>query len=233
MAKAVKHSEMAKEIRKDYLLRHLDEVEKLITDWIPQINAPAPLLLLDDNWGWLSIYRPALEEIPDSKHVIRQHLHNRTLWRHHTEWERKLEATWEFVTKVRKQANDVYTQLSINQLALHRKHYVGVALTAAFNSIYTGKPIKIQYQIPGDQHGVSCGDFKIELAATLDKERLTIQKRHMDYINTIANYEGMKLLIEFWRDVEVLQNQMKIIADKVIRSKDILYPCRFCRHLWK
>ena len=48
MAKPVKHSEMAKEIKKDYLLRHLDEVEKLITDWIPQINAPAPLLLIDD-----------------------------------------------------------------------------------------------------------------------------------------------------------------------------------------
>lgn len=43
MAKAVKHSEMAKEIRKDYLLRHLDEVEKLITDWIPQISAPVSM----------------------------------------------------------------------------------------------------------------------------------------------------------------------------------------------
>ncbi|MFC1951638.1 hypothetical protein ACFLYI_01170 [Chloroflexota bacterium] len=233
MAKAVKHSEMAKEIKKDYLLRHLDEVEKLITEWIPQINAPAPFLLLDDNWGWLSVYRSTLEEIPDSKHVIRQHLRNRTLWKHHAEWERKLEATWDLITKMRKKANDVYTQLSINQSTLHREHYVGVALTAAFNSIYTGKPVKIQYQIAGDQHGVSCGDFKIEMEATTDEERLSIQKGHTNYTKTIAGYEEMKQLIVIWHDVEVLQKQMKILANKIIRAKDILYSCRFCRHLWK
>lgn len=233
MAKAVKHSEMAKEIKKEYLLRHLDEIEKSIMDWIPQISAPAPFLLLDDDWGWLSIYRPALEENPDSKHVLRQHLRNRTLWRHHAEWERKLEAIWGLITKVHKKANDVYTQLSINQPTLHREHYVGVALSTAFTSIYTRKLLKIQYQIPVDQHGVSCGDFKIELEATIDKERLSIQKGHTDYTKTITGYEEMKQLIAIWHDVEVLQEQMEIIINKVIKSKDILYPCRFCRHLWK
>ena len=233
MAKAVKHSEMAKEIKKEYLLRHLDEVEKSITDWIPQISAPAPLLLLDDDWGWLSTYRPALEENPDSKHVLKWHLRSRTLWRHHTEWERKLIATWDFITNVRKKADDVYTQLSINQPTLHREHYIGVALTAAFNSIYTGKLLKIQYQISGDQHGVSCGDFKIELEATIDEERLSIQKEHTAYTNTISNFKEMKQLIVIWHDIEVLQNHMQTIANKVIKSKDILYPCRFCRHLWK
>ncbi len=233
MAKAVKHSEMAKEIKKDYLLRHLDEVEKLITDWIPQINAPAPFLLLDDNWGWLSVYRPTLEEIPDSKHVIRQHLRNRTLWKHHAEWERRLEAIWDLITKVRKKANDFYTHLSIKQTTLHREHYIGVALTAAFNSIYTGKPLKIQYQIPTDQHGVSCGDFKIELEATIDEERSFIQKGHTEYTHTITSFEEMKQLIGIWQDVEVLQERMKIIANEAIKSKDILYTCRFCRHLWK
>jgi len=233
MAKAVKRSEMAKEIKKDYMLRHLDEVEKLITDWMPQINAPAPFLLLDDNWGWLSIYRPALEENPDSKHVLKQHLHSRTLWRQHTEWERKLEATWGLITKVRKKANDLYISLSINQTTLHREQYVGVALTAAFNSIYTGKPLKIQYKIPDDQHGVSCGDFKIEMEATIDEERLSIQKGHTDFTNTITSFVEMKQLIVIWNDVEALRNQMRTIANKVIKSKDILYPCRFCRHLWK
>jgi len=233
MAKAVKYSEMAKEIKKEYLLRHLDEVQKLITDWIPQINAPAPFLLQNDDWGWLSIYRPALEETPDSKHVLKQHLRSRTLWRHHTEWERKLIATWDFITNVRKKADDVYTQLSINQPTLHREHYIGVALTAAFNSIYTGKLLKIQYQISGDQHGVSCGDFKIELEATIDEERLSIQKEHTAYTNTISNFKEMKQLIVIWHDIEVLQNHMQTIANKVIKSKDILYPCRFCRHLWK
>jgi len=233
MAKSVKHSEMAKEIKKDYMLRHLDEVEKLITDWMPQINAPAPFLLLDDNWGWLSIYRPALEENPDSKHVLKQHLHSRTLWRQHTEWERKLEATWGLITKVRKKANDLYISLSINQTTLHREQYVGVALTAAFNSIYTGKPLKIQYKIPDDQHGVSCGDFKIEMEATIDEERLSIQKGHTDFTNTITSFVEMKQLIVIWNDVEALRNQMRTIANKVIKSKDILYPCRFCRHLWK
>ncbi len=233
MAKAVKHSEIAKEIKKGYLLHHLDEVEKLIADWIPQINAPAPFLLLDDDWGWLSIYRPALEETPDSKHVLRQHLRSRTLWKHHAEWERKLEAIWDLIIKVRKKANDFYSQLSTDQSTLHREHYIAVALIAAFNSIYTGKSSKIQYKIPADQHGVSCGDFKIEMAATTDEERLSIQKGHIDYTKTIAGYEEMEQLIVIWHDIEVLQEQMKIIANKAIKSKDILYSCRFCRHLWK
>jgi len=233
MAKAAKYTEMAKEIKKEYLLRHLDEVEKLIADWIPQINAPVPFLLLDNDWGWLSIYRPALEEVPDSKHMLRQHFRNRTLWKHHTEWEKKIEAIWDLITKVHKKANDVYIQLSISQSTLHREHYVGVALTAAFNSIYAGKPLKIQYQVPADQHGVSCGDFKIEMEATTDEERLAIQKGHTDFTHTITSFGEMKQLIVIWHDIEVLQEQMKIIANKVIKSKDILYSCRYCRHLWK
>ncbi len=233
MAKSVKQSEMAKEIKKEYLLNHLDKVHTLITDWLPQINAPDPLLPDDDKWGWLSVYRPTLERDPDSKHTLKQHLRNRRLWWHHTEWERKLDAVWDLLCQLRETAASVYSQSLSSQQMGYKENYVGVALSAAFRSIYTGKPLRIQYQIPGDQHGVACGDFKIDLKATSDEERLSIQKGHRDYAYTIAKIKEMKRLSVLWHDIDVLQNKMLEIAGKRLKSNDVLYPCKFCRHLWK
>ncbi len=233
MAKAVKRSELAREIKKEYLMHHLDEVHKLITDWRPQLGAPDPLLPHDDGWGWSSVYGPDLEENPDNKHMLKQHLRSRTLWRHHTEWERKLNVAWDILELLRKNAADVYLQSLSSQQMGYKENYVGVALFAAFSSIYTGKLLRIQYQIPVDQHGVACGDFKIDLEATSDEERLSIQKGHTDYAHTIARFKEMKQLSVLWHDVEVLQNQMQAIVGKTIKSKDVLYPCKFCRHLWK
>ena len=233
MAKSIKQSEMAKGIKKEYLLNHLDKVHELITDWLPQINAPDPLLPDDDNWGWLSVYRPTLEGDPDSKHTLKQHLRSRKLWWHHTEWERKLDAAWDLLCQLRERAASVYSQSLNSQQMGYKENYVGVALSAAFSSIYTGKLLRIQCQIPVDQHGVACGDFKIDLEATSDEERLSIQEGHTDYAYTIARFKEMKQLSVLWHDVDVLQNQMQAIAGKILKSKDVLYPCKFCRHLWK
>ena len=40
MPKSMKHSAVAREIKKEYLKEHLEQVEGLITEWIEQLRAP-------------------------------------------------------------------------------------------------------------------------------------------------------------------------------------------------
>jgi hypothetical protein len=36
-----------------------------------------------------------------------------------------------------------------------------------------------------------------------------------------------------WQQVLDLQKKMRELAEKAIKSSDILYPCQFCRRLWQ
>ena len=58
-------------------------------------------------------------------------------------------------------------------------------------------------------------------------------KEHRDFVYYISGLKGMKELVEVWTDVRSLQEQMNSIAIKALKSNDILYRCRFCKHLWK
>lgn len=233
MAKAAKHSEMAKEIKKEYLLQHLDEVKTLITNWISQLGAPNPLAPREGIWGWLSVYRPALEEDPDSNHMLRQHVRSRALLRHHAGWEHKLDSIWSLINEVRKRASDKHAEQSVKEQRKYSENYLGVALWAAFDSACTGKPLKIRYKVPDDERGVACGDYKIELATATVEERSLIQKEHQDFTYYVSGLKDMKDLTDLWGEVQRLQEHMQVLASKALKSNDILYPCRFCRHLWK
>ena len=41
----------------------------------------------------------------------------------------------------------------------------------------------------------------------------------------------MALVAEF-NETEKVEDQIRALAGKLVKSKDILYPCKFCRHLW-
>ena len=79
MAKGVKQSAIAGEIKKEYLKDHLEQVEDLITEWIEQLNAPDPFSPHDGILGWESDYRPKLEGDLDSNHMLRSHVRSRVL----------------------------------------------------------------------------------------------------------------------------------------------------------
>lgn len=233
MAKAVKYSALAKEIKKEYLTQHLDNAKTLIAGWISQLSAPNPLAPREGIWGWLSVYRPALEEDPDSNHMLRKHVPSRALWRHHADWERKLDGIWSLINEARKQASDKHLEQPVEEQKEYSENYLGVALWAAFDSAYTGKPLKIRYKMPDDERGVACGDYKIELAAATVGRRSSVQKEHQDLANYVSERKGMKDLTDLWGEVQRLQEHMQALASKALKSNDILYPCSFCRHLWK
>ncbi len=233
MAKAVKQSVVAKELKKEYLVQHLKEVERLIANWIGQLKVPGPFSPHEEGLGWKSEYRPPLETNPDSNHILRSHIRSRALWRYHTEWERQLALAWSLVTQLR--------ETSIGQLSLIRDggaggiwtNYIGTALLAAFEGLRRNRRIRMNYKIPENGLGIAAGDFKIDTGAATETERKAIQAKHSGLAVSIAQQQAMKQLVNCWHEIVALEEHMTQLVSKILKSRDILYPCRFCRHLWK
>ena len=233
MAKAVKHSTMAREIKKEYLVQHLEDIKRLIASWISQLSVPNPLAPRGVVWNWQSVYSPNLERDSDSNHILRRHVQSRALWIHHTEWERKLSTLGDLVSQVRNLAEDKYLEQLSDEQEKYKENYIGIALWVAFDSTHSRKPLKLHYKIPDKEPGVALGDFKIELSASTANERTLIENEYKDFIHYLVGLEPMKELSTLWHEIQNVQEQMLALARKVLKSNDILYQCRFCRHLWK
>ncbi|MFB0557159.1 MAG: hypothetical protein ACETVW_04825 [Dehalococcoidia bacterium] len=233
MATGVEHSAMAREIKKEYLMEHLEDIKRLIKGWISQLSTLNPFTPRDGVWNWQSGSSPDLERDQDSNHMLRRHLHSRALWSHHAEWERKRDILWSLKGRVQKLADNHYLKQLSNEQRKHRENYVAVALYAAFESRCSGKPLEVRYKTPHDKLGIALGNFKIELAASTADERTSIEKEHKGFINYLAKVEPMKELSALWQEIQYLEEQMRALANKALKSNDILYPCRFCKHLWK
>jgi len=233
MAKAVKQSAVIKELKKEYLVQHLKEVEGLIANWIGQLKVPGPFSPHEEGLGWESEYGPPLEADPDSNHILRSHIRSRALWRHHTEWERQLALAWSLVTQLR--------EMSTKQLPLIRDgdavgiwtNYTGTALLAAFEGLHRNRRVRMNYKIPENGLGVAAGDFKIDIGAATEKQRKAIQEKHSGLAMSIAQQQAMKQLVDCWHEIGALEGHMTQLVTKILKSRDILHPCRFCRHLWK
>jgi hypothetical protein len=235
LANISQHSPLALEIKKEYLKQHLENVETLIETWIRELNAPAPLAPREGFWGWASVYRPVTEQLPDNNHMVRRHLRSRALWNHHTSWEHSLDQVWHLTYEVRKHATVMLAAQKTNsaiQDAEYTEDYAGVALWRGFD-LSRGRKAENRYKVPDDGHGVAYGAYKIELTATSSKQRSAIEKEHWHLTCQLAEPEQMKDLTKIWREVLRLQERMQTIVDTAVKSRDILYPCRFCRHLWK
>jgi len=232
MVKAVKHSTVARELKREYLKEHLEDVKKLISSWIPQLIAPEPLNPKQGTGGWQSSYRPVAEQDPDNNHILRRHLKSRALWSHHANWERKLDKIWHSLEVLRDEANSKYGVIGSNTRRQYTPEYVTVGLWKGFDLAYNGE-LKDWYKVPDDQQGVSYGAYKIEVSAKSPTVRSLVIKEHMDFIHYVAGLEDMKALVEIWRDTILIQKQMQSISSKSLKSVDILYPCTFCKHLWK
>lgn len=233
MTKTVKQSAVARELKKEYLAQHLKEVEGLIVNWIGQLKVPGPFSPHDEGLGWESEYRPPLEADPDSNHILRSHIRSRALWRYHTEWERQLTVVWSLVTQLR--------EMSIGQLPLIRDgetvgiwtNYVGTALLAAFEGLHRNRRVRMNYKIPENGLGIAAGDFKIDTRAATEKQRKAIQEKHSGLAMSITQQQAMKQLVDCWHEIVALEEHVTQLATKILKSRDILYPCSFCRHLWK
>ena len=232
MVKAVKYSTIAQELKKEYLKEHLEDVKNLISNWIPQLIAPEPLSPNKGAGGLQPIYRPPTELEPDNSHILRRHLRSRALWSHHANWERKLDSIWDIAAKLCEEASNKYGIISKNTKRQYTDDYVTVALWRGFDLAYGGK-FWDWYKVPDDKHGVSYGAYKVELSAKTSNKRSLIISEHRDFIKYIAELYDMNTLIELWKEVAGIQERMQSISIKALKSRDILYPCTLCKHLWK
>ncbi len=92
---------------------------------------------------------------------------------------------------------------------------------------------KLVYRKPDSGRGVALGGFNIETSVATSDEYNFIVKEHEYLSNEISKIGHMTKLVEEWSEVKLLQKSMEAIANNLVKSSDILYPCRFCKHLWK
>lgn len=232
MAKAIKYSAVAAEIKKEYLKEHLQVIRKLIETWITELSAPAPLYPCQGKTGWQSVYVPSTEKDPDSNHMIKRHIRSRALWSHHTKWEADLENMWPLINNLRQEARSKQKELSTSTQRQYCVEFTDVALWKGFD-VANGMQLEDWYKIPDDEQGISYGAYKLELSAATQEERSLIKHEHREYIDHLAKLNDMHQLIESWREVIKLQKQMQAIGSKILKSGDILYSCTFCKHLWR
>ena len=231
MAKRLGDPTVVQELRKEYLKEHLDGVKSTVNRWALDLNAPPPFDPVSGPWGWQSAYRPRTELYPDNNHMLRRHVRSRALWRHHADWETKLDDIWGLTQQLRKEAVDIQVGQAKEQQWKHSNDYLNVALWKGFEKA-NGQDIEQSYLVPSDQLGLAYLSYKIEMSASSAEQRAWIQKGHWSLINKIAELNKMKDLVEIWRGASGLCDQMQSIAFRIVKSNDIIYACKFCRHLW-
>ena len=58
-----------------------------------------------------------------------------------------------------------------------------------------------------------------------------VEEEHEDSIYYLANQKPLSELSTPWHEIQNVQEQIRALVGRVLKSNDILYPCRFCRHL--
>ena len=217
--------------RNKYLWEHLDEVKELITKWVPQLVALPPFDYQQQEWGWDSPYVPALERDPDSNHILRRHLRSRALWSHHWNWERHLNRIWTLSQAVREETAISYRGLKRKKQRTHHEDFVNTALWKGFQKACEVR-VDHMYRPSDDGIGVFYGAYRIDDYAESAEERMLIEREHWGLIESTAKLEKMVEIADIWKEVQRLQDQMKLIAGEALMSNDIFHHCRFCKHLW-
>jgi len=222
---------IAREIKKEYLKGHLDKVVTLVEKWISELRAPI-LFSKDQLRGWQEQYSPATEEDSDNNHMLKRHLKSRRLWSHHADWERRLEFTFSLVNLVQTYADDIIAK-RLSELKIgHTEDYINTALWQGFE-IAIGRKSKLPYKMSDTGKGVIVGGFNIETEATTSEEVALVKEGHRKLCDEVSELGYMTRLASEWSEVISLQESMKMLANKALKSMDIFYPCRFCRHLWR
>jgi len=233
MKKSNSFGEAVAEVKRERLKRHLDnEVPELIEEWLRQLNAPDPFSTIKVNyggfWGWESPYRPALEQNPDSNHMLRKHLRSRALWQYHTKWEGKLNNIFTLVKEIRGKTDKKIGNPPDRKYTVH---YRGTALWQAFRLALGFHPDK-WYRPASPSPGLNYGATKIEEMAVSGGQRAVIETEHWGLIYDLASLGEMKELVDQWQEAVELATKMHDLAIKALKESAIFHPCRFCKKLW-
>ncbi|MGA2160310.1 MAG: hypothetical protein ABSG90_13995 [Dehalococcoidia bacterium] len=224
------------EIKKGLLLEHIDEVRRISSSWIEEVRAPVPFHVhLDNNVvksGWGEVYTPTTEKEADNNHIIRHHLKSRALWHHHAEWQLRLKETWTLSETIREMAEKERDLITVSRANAMTDAYVPTALWQAFELKLEKKFHKL-YREPDNKIGVRLGSYLIEESAQNPDVREKIEAEHCDLIYKTAAYPEMGRLLTLWVKVREIEDKVRYLAGTSVKANDFLYPCRFCRHLWK
>jgi len=92
---------------------------------------------------------------------------------------------------------------------------------------------EIDYTRGDNGKGVRFGGYLIETSAATEQDFQRICEEHLRLCYELSLLDRMKAAAKEWASVEDLQNKMQALSRKALKSSDFLYPCRFCRHLWR
>jgi len=230
--KVIDRGPMTFEIKRRRLEKHLQEVEKTIKEWIPQLSAPDPFELSDNVWGWQMVYQPPVEADDDLNHMLRKHLTSRRLWRRHTEWQYALNEIWDQLPSLWDNADRHMLQITRSEMD-YTEDFTGTALWQAFHMICRDGVAKLAYHPNEAGSGIQFGAYVIEKSASSDEEFKPVEQEHRQLVAALANIPEMNETVEAWEKIQDLQSNMQSLATTLLRSNDYLNPCRFCRKLWQ
>jgi hypothetical protein len=215
------YGEVARQVMREKLIKHLDVVEELISTWLQQVSVPEPFIIEDKTWPIELEYIPSSTKDEDKNHMIRRHLHSRMLWRNYSDWERKIrdiELCGKELYKKVKKGNPNTSKI-----------YLHTILWAAYR-IVTGKEVKKKYGLVEDKdltfYGYVIADIHPEVLNEIENE-------HWESISDTSEYKEMTDIVKIRLETEPLQERISDLANKILLSGDIFYPCKFCRRLMK
>lgn len=237
--KETKNRQLMLQVKKERLDKHLADVERLVLGWSSELSATSPFAYYTrgDSWGWQSAYVPDSERDPDSNHMIKKHLRSRALWKHHSDWRLKLDRVFEMSASVRKGAGQKEAERppgkkSTSVKRVHTEGYLGTALWQAF-CLARKQTQNVDYTRGDDGKGVRFGGYLIATSSGGKTEFATVCEEHRSLSCELSRLGEMKAIAEEWALVEELQARMQALAGKALKSSDFLYPCMFCRRLWR
>lgn len=261
MAKRKKSEEILAEVRRDRLSKHLNEVDELIKKWVSELVAPNPFHWQESQVSWLTrpevkdarairfpvlggrswelwacrgVYVPSLEQDAASNHILHKHLRKRALWRHHTEWEGRLGRILELAPLLCEKAARMLDERRTGWKLTddYMPYALQLALELALESTSSHHALAEYSQRSGFSQGVWCGEILIEGSASAEQVK-EVAAQHQQMVAELGQSKEMLELAKEWQQVLVLQEKMTALAERAIKSSDILYPCQFCRRLWQ
>ena len=121
---------------------------------------------------------------------------------------------------------------STSKRRVHTEGYLGTALWQAF-CLARGQTQNVDYTRGDGGKGVKFGGYLIETTSGSETKFAAVCEEHRSLSRELSRLNEMKAIAEEWALVEELQTQMQALAGKALKSSDYLYPCTFCKRLWR
>ena len=226
-------SDVKREIKKKWLEQHLEEVETLAGEWLGQLFLANPFYPFKYEEEWKDTYQPPVECDADRNHMLRRHVRSRTLWAYHAKWQQLLR---EF-TALRKETLQEAKRLGEGK----GEYWILTALWQAFERAKNPPRsedeegawelrMKSYYRLDSPSStAVMFGGFATGEMGDVGE----VRQLHLDMVRRLAGSDHLREAHDVWANIEDLGQKMSGIGGRILKAHDILYSCRYCRHLWK